>query len=247
MRRKEGTQEKLKKPIHPAASPSFSIRPDLSFPWSAQIQSMRKYAENINHVAAEISARQECYNNVATHLARSSDDDSSDALRATYARTLQQVEEKAQQAAVAQPLGELAKIDRLISVLSSSARGGGDGDSDVDIDIEENLAGNLPQQPRRCPVTNGALVNPVKNRTCEHVYSLQGAIQILFQANGATAAELPTSLDDVPPHFWARCPSVGCSERISAASLRRDFQTEITQRQILSSSRKMSVDVDDLN
>lgn len=86
----------------------------------------------------------------------------------------------------------------------------------------------------------------MKNTVCGHVYSLKGVITALYQNNGiGDERRFPTSLDRVPQEFQARCPVVGCQHWISARGVKRDFVTELTQRQLRSAStRRDSMDPD---
>lgn len=101
---------------------------------------------------------------------------------------------------------------------------------------------------RRCPILGCALDRPVKNVQCGHVYSLKGAIMFLFQNCARRDARVPKELADVPTGYSASCPVAGCPKYFSATDLKRDFATELTQRQAQSQVRpRDSMDAEDLS
>lgn len=132
---------------------------------------------------------------------------------------------------------EVVRVEKLIERIS--------GAKDEDDDIQETTtAGNT--RNLRCPVLNSNIERPVKNTACGHVYSLKGVITVLYQNNGiGDERRFPSSLDRVPHEFQARCPVVGCQHWISARGVRRDFDMELTQRQLQSAAaRRDSMDPD---
>lgn len=124
---------------------------------------------------------------------------------------------------------DMKTIDNLIGALNSK-------------DIAWNPT--VSAVPKRCPILHTELVNPVKCSDCGHVYSQEGAISYLYQGMRKTTRKLPVRLDDVPAHFEARCPVAGCPVTLRAASLKRDFATELSQRQIREAAQTQDADVD---
>lgn len=132
---------------------------------------------------------------------------------------------------------DVAPISKL---LHSVCRADGSDD-----DVQEDIAASQPRQ-LRCPILNSTLVNPYKNTQCNHVYSLLGVLQILYQMNQTHKASLPTSLSQVPSSWTCGCPIVGCKGKIKVDCLKRDYEMEVTQRQIQSSLRRDADDIDDV-
>lgn len=115
------------------------------------------------------------------------------------------------------------------------------GDDDEDDDVAA-IATNIEGQIKRCPYTGKPIENPVKNKNCGHVLSLEGAIALLCVQYGGSR-RLPTKLSEVPDHLVASCPTVGCTSNINSSSLERDFRTERSQRQAqTASARRDSMD-----
>lgn len=129
---------------------------------------------------------------------------------------------------------EVVRVQKLIDRLARS------GDEELEI---EEAVGSAPHT-LRCPVLNQDIEKPVKSTVCGHVYSLAGIISALYQAQRIMNERMfPKTLDLVPAEYETRCPVVGCQHEISAGKLKRDFRTELTQRQLLSA--RASVDDSD--
>lgn len=130
---------------------------------------------------------------------------------------------------------ELKKIEQVIRSVNPE-------EQEHDLQI---VVGAGSQQPTRCPVLNCELERPVVNTQCGHSYSLKGAITFLCQRNSYRGS-MPERLEDVPMAFSARCPVAQCESQIRRDCLRRDYAMEQTQRQLQSSSGRISMDVEDL-
>lgn len=143
---------------------------------------------------------------------------------------------------VSQPNGcereELQQIDGMISALQST--------DDDDTEIQENpLQGTV--HSLRCPFTNGALTNPVKNSECKHVYSLEGVLSFFAQDAQVQIPPQNPSLNIIPTTWSARCPVAGCNFKIRRSQLKKDYQTELSQRQMAMSVQQDSIDIDDVD
>lgn len=114
-----------------------------------------------------------------------------------------------------------------------------------DEDIEEHTTAQ--QAPLLCPILRCALDNPMKNAPCGHVYSLKGAIQLLMQHNAPRGKNPPAVLAEVPGHYSAKCPQFGCSKLVRPSTLKRDYATELSQRQQQSATQaRESMDIEEL-
>lgn len=130
---------------------------------------------------------------------------------------------------------ELINIERILQKVS---------DGMTDNDIEEDLT--TQQAPTLCPILRCALDNPMKNTECGHIYSLKGVIQLLMHDNAPKGRDVPETIAEVPNHFSARCPQFGCNKLLRPSSLKRDFATELTQRQQQGSAQEPeSVEIED--
>lgn len=143
---------------------------------------------------------------------------------------------------VLQPNGrqreELQQIDGMIKALQSA--------DDDDTEIQENPLQGFAHS-LRCPFTNGALTNPVKNSECKHVYSLEGVLSFFAQDAQVQIPSQNPSLDIIPTNWSARCPVAGCNFKIRRSQLKKDYQTELSQRQMAMSVQQESVDIDDVD
>lgn len=129
---------------------------------------------------------------------------------------------------------EVVRVQKLIDRLARSG--------DEDLEIEEAVG--AASRTLRCPVLNQDIEKPVKSTVCGHVYSLAGVISALYQEQRVMdERRFPKTLDLVPAEYETRCPVVGCQHKISAGKLKRDFGTELTQRQL--QSARASVDDSD--
>eukprot|EP00177_Eucheuma_denticulatum_P005116 GFKZ01009321.1.p1 GENE.GFKZ01009321.1~~GFKZ01009321.1.p1 ORF type:complete len:202 (+),score=26.63 GFKZ01009321.1:543-1148(+) len=139
---------------------------------------------------------------------------------------------------------QVCKVQEVLEVQSFidrfKAKEGDDDEVQVDI-------GSVAQHVTKCPLTGKPLERPVKN-ICGHVYSLEGVIQYLMQHNRASRADMPTELQEVPPQYSAPCAYTGCSTSIRAGTLKRDYATELSQRQMRTASqRRISMEVDNVD
>lgn len=98
------------------------------------------------------------------------------------------------------------------------------GDDDDEVQVQMTTDGAVGT----CPVTQGPLEDPLVNRECGHVYSTVGIIGALCQGNIRGLA--PKKLEDVNPTFTKNCPRAGCTGKVNASMLERDFRTENTLR-----------------
>lgn len=133
---------------------------------------------------------------------------------------------------------DFSAINKLLRTVQSA-----DADDD---DVQEDIVASQPRQ-LRCPILNSAMLNPHKNTKCNHVYSLQGVLEYLHQKNRTTSSRMPQSLQDVPKSWKCECPVAGCRRSVEAVSLKRDYETELTQRQIQSPEKRDALDVDDVD
>lgn len=138
---------------------------------------------------------------------------------------------------------EVQAVNKFIAALRP---GGGGGDDD---DVQEDVVATGPQQRvLRCPFLNAALIHPFVNTKCNHVYSKDGIVTYFaLKFKGMAHAQEWKEIKDIPDNVDIDCPVAGCSTTITKAVLKRDYQTEVTQRQMHSSSRRDSMDVDDLS
>ncbi len=107
--------------------------------------------------------------------------------------------------------------------------GGDTGDEDEVQAVGERLQST-------CPVLATPLVNPLRNTGCGHVYSYQGALQLLLQ-------RLPpgskfTAIDQIPAATSVRCPVAGCNKNFTPRTLKRDYAVEHLQRLRTATSRQ---------
>lgn len=131
---------------------------------------------------------------------------------------------------------ELRNMERILQKVSGVMN---------DNDIEEDLT--TQQAPTLCPILRCALDNPMKNTECGHIYSLKGVIQLLMHDNAPRGRAIPATIAEVPNHFSARCPQFGCNKLLRPSSLKRDFATELTQRQQQGSAQEPeSVEIEDV-
>lgn len=86
----------------------------------------------------------------------------------------------------------------------------------------------------KCPITRANMEDPLKNSTCVHVFSTAGIVSLIAQANRISVTE-PYTLDQLPMEAKARCPVAPCPHHVSRMTLKRDYATELTQRQNLAS------------
>lgn len=93
-----------------------------------------------------------------------------------------------------------------------------------------------------CPVLATPLVNPLKSTACGHVYSYQGALQLLLQNCGSAKH---TSIDQVPDNISVRCPVAGCNKNFGRRTLKRDYAAEHSQRLRSATTRDSDDDDDD--
>lgn len=148
----------------------------------------------------------------------------------TFKAGVESAQQQAQRGSLTQA-AEVARVQKLIERLS--------GACDEDLEIQENVGAGSSRN-LRCPVLNRPIEQPVKSTVCGHVYSLMGIISALYQAQRIMdEGRFPKSLNQVPMEYETRCPQVGCSHYISAGKLKRDFDTELTQRQLQSARDSM--------
>ena len=125
-------------------------------------------------------------------------------------------------------LASSAELKEINSLLASI-----DGDRDAEISV----AAPTVRSALRCPILHGEIKLPMKNTACGHVYSCEGAVKLLLQANDYPSNRpQPTKLAEIPAGFRGMCPVAGCPSSFTASSLKRDFATELTQRTAASSS-----------
>lgn len=134
---------------------------------------------------------------------------------------------------------ELEELEGMINALVNT------DNEDTEIQVQENAIQN-PTQSLRCPFTNGALKNPVKNSECKHVYSLEGVLSFFAQNAQAKIPSQSPSLDIIPANWSARCPVAGCNSKIRRNQLKKDYHTQLSQRQMAMSAQQDSVDIDDV-
>lgn len=111
---------------------------------------------------------------------------------------------------------------------------GGD-DDDVLCGVAETVS--------KCPFARTELVEPVRNKTCGHVYSTRGAIAYLVGSSHSRG--MPTSLEMVDKSISKRCCQAACHMQVSAATLERDFATEASQRRAARRAATQTNDNDD--
>lgn len=184
---------------------------------------------------AESKARCEAQKQLAHTLVNVTDEDTTDELEAVYNRDMEAAVKIAERN-LRKETQEVQHIQHLLNVVQNI-----DGS---DEEIRENFS-TAQRRPTRCPILNCALENPLKNTKCGHVYSLKGAISLLFQKNAARSRTLPSTIDRVPSSYTAQCPCHGCPGVVRRDWLKRDFATELSQRQ-LQSVRRDSMDVEEL-
>lgn len=112
-----------------------------------------------------------------------------------------------------------------VKKLREMVRKANSGDDDDEVVVQMTTDGAVGT----CPVTQGPLDAPLRNRECGHVYSTVGIIGALCQGNNVTGAP-PKMLQDVNPLFTKKCPRAGCAGQVNASMLERDYRTENTQR-----------------
>lgn len=203
-----------------------------------QLEMIKNNAIEIHTVGAEAKERAHSF----TELSRRGnigDDMDAETLRREYKRCVENATKVAERSANDSANVDIAVIVRLVESVS--------GRNDNDADIQENFT-QIPRRDLRCPVTGSALHNPLKNMQCQHVYSTEGILQLLFQRNRLNGLSMPASLNDLPPNWKTTCPISGCGSTVTRASLERDYQMELTQKQIRgqSSSRRDSMDVEEI-
>ena len=201
---------------------------------------MKAHVNSVQQVQAEAKERKDGYKQIEQVLnGRGNGEISTDQLADMYESSAT----KARRAADEAGKTEGPEAKKIRDLIKKTARTG-DSEEMEDIEITENRSAAL----RRCPILNCELEDPVKNTVCGHVYSLKGAIQLLFQINASSQARVPNSLERVPPNYSANCPVAMCVQRLSPGQLRRDYATELTQRrmQSASASRRDSMDVEEL-
>lgn len=201
---------------------------------------MKKHVKSVQQVQAEAKERMNGYKEIEEVLNSGGNGEvSTDQLAEMYEDSATNAQKVADEAGRTE--GPEAK--KILDLMKKIARADRDDEME-DIEITENRSETL----RRCPILNCELNNPVKNNVCGHVYSLKGAIQLLFQINASSQAQVPNSLERVPPNYSAPCPVAMCVQRLSPGQLRRDYATELTQRQMQSASanRRDSMDVEEL-
>ena len=113
-------------------------------------------------------------------------------------------------------------IAEMIKDLSGAANG-----DDEELKVDESASRTVS----KCPILSTDLVNPMKNVHCQHVYSLEGAFQLLLQRVNKKHIPKPTKLSEIPENIRVKCPVAGCMKFFTAKSLKRDFQAELSQRQ----------------
>lgn len=153
-----------------------------------------------------------------------------------YETAVRDIQDKAAQSSATQR-EEIQQLQHLINAVQ--------GIGDEDLEIQENLLQTSTHQ-LRCPFTNAELTNPIKNSECRHVYSLNGVLSCFAQNAQVSIPQSSQSLDIIPSSWSARCPVVGCNAKIRRNQLKKDYQTELTQRQMAMSTRRDSVDIDDV-
>ncbi|CAN8065636.1 unnamed protein product [Agarophyton chilense] len=181
-----------------------------------QLQVLKKCGDRI----AKLNVKSKCGGTVAKDLFDASRDEAlePEKIRDIYQRGLTSTKRQVAKASASKD-HELKNIENMIQRISGTA----------DNEIEEDMT--TQQAPSLCPILRCALENPMKNSTCGHVYSLNGVIHLLMQANAPTGRVVPNTLAEIPGHFSARCPQFGCNKLLKSSTLKRDFATELTQRQ----------------
>lgn len=203
----------------------------------AQLNKMKDCAIDIHKISAEAKARVE-YCTALAHMAGNGEDSDANTLRAQFQQCVEQARQIAEHSAESSSNPDLQQVNHLISSISRTG--------DEDDDIQEELV-FTPQRDMRCPVTSMMLVHPLKNSKCGHVYSTEGALHLLYHQNKTSGMRLPNSLTTVKSNWKALCPISGCNSHFQANTLKRDFQMELTQRQMQSTaSHRESMDVDDI-
>lgn len=203
-----------------------------------QLSALKEYTKNIAEVDTEAKYRHEVTKQIGRGLVsvQRSDDitELSDQYEAGCAQAIRNSTSRR-----FDNVSELKQIDQLIKAIQNADESGDE--------IQEDITTAAPQT-QRCPILGGTMMNPVRNVECDHVYSLKGAISILFQRNAPSSRQIPESLDRVPAHFRTSCPMAGCGKQFSAGTLKRDYATELTQRQAQQSASmgRQSMEVEEL-
>lgn len=198
---------------------------------------MRKCAVDIHLVGVEARARSSSLSKLGQEIDRHSNENANimpELLQSMHHQG-SSAAKSAADAAANNPGNHAAQISQYIRNTTGDDEG----------DIQEDITTLQPREIR-CPILNRVIDNPHVNTSCNHVYSLEGAIQLLYQSNGAAKAKLPESLDQVPSNFFARCPTAGCNGSFSRSSLQKNYELEITQRLHSMAGRRQSTEVQNL-
>lgn len=212
-----------------------------------KLETMKECAITIHRIGAEAKQRVETCNRLAK-ISQSAEDRNADCLRAVFKKCATEAIDAAELSVKTQSGADLQQVNAHIRTVSVTEQ------DDVDIqDIQDDQA-QLSRREMRCPITGSVLQNPLKNPQCDHVYSAQGALHLLFQNNanahgqthGTNGFSVPNNLDQVPGNWKATCPIAGCNKFFTRTTLKRDYQMELTQRQrqqTSSSPRRDSMDL----
>lgn len=113
------------------------------------------------------------------------------------------------------------------------------GEDDDEVQVQMTTDGTVAT----CPITQGPLDDPLVNTECGHVYSTVGIIGALCQGNNRGPD--PKRIEDVNPTFTKDCPRAGCTGKVNASMLERDFRTENTLRFAQRRAATQQEDADD--
>ncbi|KAI0559417.1 E3 SUMO-protein ligase Nse2 (Mms21) [Gracilaria domingensis] len=176
---------------------------------------------------AKLSVKSKCRGAISKELFDASRDEAlePEKIRGIYQSGLNTTKRQTTKATCSKDF-ELKNIDKIMKKITGT----------TDNDIEEDMT--TQQAQSLCPILKCALDNPMKNMVCGHVYSLKGAIHLLMQANASSSRTVPSTLAEVPDHYSARCPQYGCNKLLKPSTLKRDFATELTQRQQQASTQE---------
>lgn len=205
---------------------------------------MRKCAVALAKVDYEAIERKKITKEFTNKLGRLSSSDEADPLEVALAVQQDFVRYSAATKQAANPVAAKNKcvleISKLIQIQT------GENDDDVQEDLSAPSA-----RPTKCPVSGGELSNPHINR-CGHVFSLGGIIGYLRQnaARGDRHVD-PKLLEQIPAHWSSRCPIAHCRGKVQRDSLRKDFQSILSQRQQTATAREEeegdALEVEDLS
>lgn len=221
--------------IHCTDSNGYGVINDVNslFMVIVKLEKLKADAKAIDIIDVEAKERAESCNWLSQLV--SDREVSGEDLLLKYESSKREAKQKASQSADRQR-DELQQIDAMIRNLQST--------DDDDTEIQENPL-HTTTNSLRCPFTNGALTNPVKNSECKHVYSLEGVLSFLAQNAQIKIPSQNPSLDIIPAKWSARCPVAGCNFKIRRSQLKKDYQTELSQRQMAMSVKQESADVED--